>query len=393
MSTRPTGYSVLSYGQMITCEPRMSRYAEALRRAVTPGCTVIDIGAGPGLFAMLACKYGAGNVIAIEPNDSIELVTHFARANGFADRVTVFKGLSTDYSPPRKADVIVSDIRGILPLFEGHIATIADARKRLLAPGGKLIPSRDILRAAIAHSPENYLGHEEPWLCNKFELELSAAHRFAANSFSKVNLKAADLLSDAIDLAVLDYGQIEDPNVVAGFELVATKSRTAHGLLVWFDAELAEAIGFSNAPGEPELVYGQTLFPFERAVDLDPGDRVTGEIGARLIDGQYVWTWRSAFRRASSPDPLEFRQSTFLSSVLPADKLRSRASNFAPPPRPMHEVDRYCLAQFDGKRTVEEIAGTAMEKYATAFRTPTAALDHVARLAASYEDERNRAGR
>src|ERR1043165_9575056 len=111
MSSRPTGYNVLSYGQMITCEPRMSRYADALRQAVTPGCTVIDIGAGPGIFAMLTCKYGAGNVIAIEPNDSIELLSEFARANGFADRITVFKGLSTDYSPPEKADVIVSDIR------------------------------------------------------------------------------------------------------------------------------------------------------------------------------------------------------------------------------------------------------------------------------------------
>ena len=42
----PTVYTASDYGDMITCEPRMPAYAEALRQAVTQGCTLIDIGAG-----------------------------------------------------------------------------------------------------------------------------------------------------------------------------------------------------------------------------------------------------------------------------------------------------------------------------------------------------------
>ena len=83
---RPTGYSVLDYGQMVGCEPRMSAYAAALRAAVTPGCTVIDIGAGPGVFSILACQFGAGSVIAIEPDDLIELLRQFAKDNGYSDQ-------------------------------------------------------------------------------------------------------------------------------------------------------------------------------------------------------------------------------------------------------------------------------------------------------------------
>jgi protein arginine N-methyltransferase 1 len=174
MAGGPTGYSILSYGHMINCEPRMSAYAQALRKAVTPGCTVIDIGAGPGVFSILACKYGAERVIAIDPHDSIELVREIAEANGCADKITVFKGLSTDYTPTAKADVIVSDIRGILPVFEGHFAAIADARGRLLAPGGTLIPMRDTLRVALAGADADYRPFEEPWLRNKFGIDLSA---------------------------------------------------------------------------------------------------------------------------------------------------------------------------------------------------------------------------
>src|SRR4029453_16429811 len=186
----PTGYSILSYGHMINCEPRMSAYAEALRRAVKPGCTVIDIGAGPGIFSILACKYGAGRVIAIDPDDSIELLPEIADANGCAERITFFKGLSTHYKPLAKADVIVSDIRGILPLFEGHIAAIADARERLLAPGGTLIPRRDVLRLALARTGKDCRPYEEPWTSNRFPVDLSPGHRLAVNPFSKVNFEA-----------------------------------------------------------------------------------------------------------------------------------------------------------------------------------------------------------
>jgi type I protein arginine methyltransferase len=386
MQHRPTGYSILNYGHMVNCEPRMTAYADALRQAVTPGCTVIDIGAGPGIFSILACKFGAGRVIAIDPDDSIELLPGIAEANGCAGKITIFKGLSIDYSPTAKADVIISDLRGALPLFEGHIATIIDARERLLAPGGRLIPSRDLLRLAIASTSNDYRPHEEPWLRNKFGIDLAAGHRFAANMLTKVNLEPGDLLSGVLDLAVLDYGRTTSPNFSADFDLVTAKGGTAHGLLLWFDAELGDAIGFSNAPGEPKQIYGQSFFPFERSVELAAGDRVAGELTARVVESAYVWTWRSRFEREGQGPPVEFHQSNFLANVVAADKLRTKASNFAPPARPIHEIDRYCLSLFDGKRTLEAVAAEVMEKFPDAFPNASAALNHVTRVAGRYED-------
>ena len=76
----PTGYSVVDYGCMVQCEPRTSVYAEALRRSITPGCKVIDLGAAFGIFSLLACKYGAGEVVAIEPDPAAR------RADGFGER-------------------------------------------------------------------------------------------------------------------------------------------------------------------------------------------------------------------------------------------------------------------------------------------------------------------
>ena len=382
----PTGYLVTSYGDMITREPRMSAYAEALRKAISPGCRVIDIGAGSGIFSLLACQYGAGSVIAIEPHDSVELLRASAITNGFADRITIFKGLSTDYVGPR-ADVVISDLRSCLPLFEQHIPSIVDARERLLAPGGRLIPARDRLYTALVHDPEFYLPCTEPWLTNAFGLDLSDGHRFAVNQWRKANFTPINLMSAPQELLLLDYATINDPNMAIDFVLIPDAAGEAHGFLAWFDAELAPGIGFSNAPGEPEQVYGQTFFPFEAPIELAVGDRIEIRLRANLIEGAYVWSWTSKVWRSDATSPeLEFRQSTFLSRILSPDKLARRSSNFVPPASSAHDVDRHCLALFDGKTSLGEIAGALAAAFPNRFKGKVEALSHVTNLAARYRD-------
>lgn len=381
----PTGYSVVSYGGMITNEPRMSAYAEALRRAVFPGCTVFDIGAGTGIFSLLAAMYGAGSVVAIEPSDAIELLRETARANGFDDRITIVQDISTNFFPERKADIVVSDIRGILPLFEGHIETIKDARERLLVPGGVLIPARDQLKISIVNYPEGQRSRAEPWLDNKFSLDLSAGYRFAVNANEKANLDTGSLLSLPVDLGELDYRNILDPGFNRQVTLEARANGEAHGLLVWFDCELSEDIGFSNAPGEPQLVYGQTFFPFEQPLDLSTGDRLEVQFRADLADGEYVWSWNSKLHRAGPSDvSAEFRQSTFLGRVQSAESLRRRAPSYIPKPNRDVAIDLFILSQIEGERSQGEIAKATLEEFPADLRNEIDVLKRVADLSRRY---------
>ena len=133
-------YNLSDYGRMIVDDVRMDAYAYALKAAVTPDSVVLDIGAATGIHALLACKFGARQVYAVEPNDAIHLARQIAAVNGFAGRIEFIQDLSTRISLPELADIIVSDMRGVLPLFGQHIPAIVDARQRHLAPGGRLIP-------------------------------------------------------------------------------------------------------------------------------------------------------------------------------------------------------------------------------------------------------------
>ena len=141
-------YGIRGFGEMIADRVRMDAYAHALERTITEGAVVVDLGAGTGIMSLLACKLGAKRVYAVEPSPASQLIPEFARENGCADRIVVLRERSTAIMLPDRADVIVSDMRGVLPAFHRHLADLADARERWLAPGGVLIPGLDTLLVA-----------------------------------------------------------------------------------------------------------------------------------------------------------------------------------------------------------------------------------------------------
>ena len=121
-------YTISDYSGMIADTVRTEAYIRALRETITPDSVVVDIGTGTGIFALLACRLGARRIYAIEPDDAIQVAQAMAVANGCSDRIEFIQDLSTKVSLPERADVIVSDIGGVLPWFRSHILSIVDAR-------------------------------------------------------------------------------------------------------------------------------------------------------------------------------------------------------------------------------------------------------------------------
>src|SRR3954454_3981380 len=136
-------YSVLDYGRMAGDRVRMGAYSRAIARVVKPGHVVLDIGAGTGIFSLLAARAGARRVHAVDLNPAVTLVEQIAAENGVSDRITVHHKSSYDLALDEKADVVIADLRGNSPLFGDNTAALRDACTRLLKPGGVLLPARD----------------------------------------------------------------------------------------------------------------------------------------------------------------------------------------------------------------------------------------------------------
>lgn len=379
-------YDLAGYGAMIADRVRMGAYAEALRRAIRPGSVVVEIGTGPGIVAVLACQLGAGRVIAIEANPVIQLAREIAAANRCGDRIEFMENLSTSVGLPARADVIVSDLRGVVPVFEHHIPSIADARRRFLAPSGTLIPRKDTIWAAVVEAPEQYGKIVDPWERNALGQDLSAARKMAVNEMVKARFTPGQLLTEPRLWATLDYSTVEDPDVRAELDGRVQRDGTGHGIAVWFDTELADGVSFSNAPGEPETIYASMFFPWENPVPLAAGQCVRVDLLAKLLERDYFWRWTTKIGSVENPDKIitQFDQSRLKGSVMSPAALQRGASSFVPRISEAGRVQQRALELMDGIASLEEIAKRLAAEFPSRFPAWKFALSYTGVLSKDY---------
>jgi protein arginine N-methyltransferase 1 len=352
------GYSLAGYGEMIADRVRTGAYFEALRAVIRPGAVVMDIGTGPGIMAVLACQLGAKHVYAIEPSEIIQIAREIAAANHCADKIEFFEDLSTNVTIPVRADVIVSDLRGVLPLYAHHISSIVDARQRFLAPGGTLIGREDRIWAAIVEAPERYSKIVGPWARDWPEQDLSPAREKAVNEIHRMQAAPELLLTSPNLWVAMDYTLIENPDVQCELTWTVNRDGTGHGIVIWFDADLADGVGFSNRPGSDAVIYGSIFLPWQEPVHLVAGQTVRIDLQAKLMEEDYFWRWVTRIESAGRAGKIatEFDQSVLHGAVLSLGKLHKRASTYIPQLSEEGHLHRRVLDLMDGRASLEEIA-------------------------------------
>jgi len=375
-------YSLSSFGGMVGRGVRYAAYTAALRKAVHETATVLDIGCGPGFWAITAARCGAARVYAVEPDESLRWGREAARRLGLADRIRFLRGMSTDVELPERVDCIVSDLRGCLPLFSTHIPSVVDARTRLLKPGGRLIAARDTMWAGIVEIPRFHRKLTEPWLKKVWKGAYEPALDVILNQTHRNRFRRSALISKPERWATLDYATIESPDVSARLEFSVERAGTGHGIGMWFDADLGDGIGFSNAPGEPELVYGRLVLPWLKPVALAAGDRVRLDIGARFVNDDYVWTWCTEL-----PGRLRFEQNTLHTLAASMEELKSRAGNAVPTLGQDAAIDAFILSALDGRTSVMAAGEAVMAAFPGRFRNIADAMSHVGDLAVKYGEQ------
>jgi protein arginine N-methyltransferase 1 len=368
-------YSIADYGAMIADKARTGAFARALADAITPGATVLDIGTGTGIFAVLACRMGAGRVYAVEPADAIEVARAIAAANGCADRIEFIQGLSTSMTLPERADVIVSDIGGVLPWFQTHIPAIIDARRRLLADNGVLIPRRDVAWAAVIEAAELYERHTGPWANNEFGLDMTTARQVVINTWTRCRVASRQLLTDLQRWATVDYALVEDANVCADVTWVVRRDGTGHGIAAGFDRTVADGIHISNAPDAPDAIrpreiYGTVFFPWAEPLSLQVGDRVKLNLRAQLVRDDYVWSWTTQIEAASPPHAVKARysQSTFRGYALSLASLRRQAASHVPALNGDGRIVHAVLERMSRQTTLGDTARSLLADFPERFR-------------------------
>jgi protein arginine N-methyltransferase 1 len=249
-----------------------------------------------------------------------------------------------------------------------------------------LIPQRDTLRAAVVEAPESYGRYTKPWNDRPHGIDLAAGARLATNAWRMCRAKPEQLLLPPQSWATVEYTSVTQADVRGEIEWIVERPGTAHGLLVWFDALLAEGAHFSNAPGEPELIYGRALFPWPQAVALEPGDTVWVALAADLIGEDYVWRWDTRILARGQPERARasFRQSTFFGEPLSPAQLRRQSSEHVPTLTEEGQIDSFILSLMNGERSLASIAEGAATRFPHRFPDWHGALTRVGKLSVTY---------
>ncbi|WP_394827022.1 50S ribosomal protein L11 methyltransferase [Pendulispora albinea] len=373
-------YTVRDFGDMIADRVRTESYEAALRRTVKPGSVVVDVGAGTGIFSLLACRFGARKVYAIEPNPALDVARALVRDNGFQDRVEFIPKLSTEVALPEQADVIVADLRGVMPTFSGSLAALIDARSRWLRPGGALIPKRDVFRVSVAEAPSLYDSIVAPWERSHFGFDASAARTEATSDWSsdrRYPIEPEHLLAPARTWATLDYENDTRTDVDGTVSLPIERSGVGHGLVVWFDAILTDEDRFSSQPGT-KCIYSRVLFPWPSPVALEAGMTVEARLQAIPAADDYVHSWTTRFTSRT-----EFRQTNFFSRSKGSELLAGEEH------RPTKLGPRGLAAQrtlelLGSGASIGEIATILIAAFPNFYGSRDAALVEVRALAGKY---------
>lgn len=142
--------SLLQYHHLMLSDGvRNAMLYEAIKRNVNEDTSFLDIGAGTGVWAIVAAKLGAKRVVAVEIEEAlIPIIYKHAQENGVAQKIEIIHANSDHAKIRGKFDVIVSELFGRDALGEATMKSFVSLRERFLAADGVLIPQKLTMLAA-----------------------------------------------------------------------------------------------------------------------------------------------------------------------------------------------------------------------------------------------------
>ena len=267
---------------MMNEQNRNQAYFDALKAVVTSESTVFEIGTGSGLLAMMAAKLGAKQVTTCESVALVaETAQHIIKDNHFEHTIQVIAKKSTEIEIgidlSDKADILVSEIFSSELLGEHVLPSLEDAKRRMLKPGGKVVPAAGSIMVALFTGDnirrnllvDNAFGFD----LQRFNTIVSKKRMIARNDLE------IELLSDGVAAFSFNFEAASDfPAQTKTLEITVKTAGLCYGLVQWMQLDMNgdKKVLFENHPSQTSKVsnWQQCAYLFDAPIEVKAGQVV-----------------------------------------------------------------------------------------------------------------------
>ena len=264
-----TPFPMLHAVSLLSHRSRLSKFQRALQKVVQPESRVVDIGTGTGILALIAARAGAKSVTAIDVNGkSLNYARKAARINGLSERISFVESHFEDYVPDEQADIVICEMLSSMLLIEQQVPACAHAVRRILKPGGIILPASASVYAVPVECHSLWERFNLP------DLEFPKVPQTLGKGDAKD-------LSDAALVAKFSFSTPDIPaDVNEMLEFAIIEDGCLHGLVGFFKAHLYEDITLGMDDGWREL-----FLPLDEPIEVSKGTRVSVQL--RFKPGEF----------------------------------------------------------------------------------------------------------
>lgn len=189
----------------------------------------------------------------------------------------------------------------------------------------------------------------------------------------------AACVSDAVDVMTFAPAAWAGEPFSSAVEMTMQQDARVDGLGGWFRAELSRGVWMTNAPSAADRINRRPAFlPFERALDLRKGERLSATI--RVLPADSILSWDVT--RASTGE--RFVHSTW-KGMLPTREALSRTRDDAVPRLSDRGLARKTVLDLcDGVRTVRDIEAALAARHPDLFPDAQSAAVFTAEVLSVY---------
>ena len=278
---------------------RMRTFTRAMRSVITPGCTVVDVGSGTGVLALIAAHHGAGRVLGLERSDLVGYARK-VKAHSCPDAPVTFsrKDVLLDTLPRLRADVVVCELLGNFGIEENMIAVLDRVRRHFLKRDGVMVPHAIELMAAPVQCAGAYR-QAVGWESQQWGIDFSPLKPLAYNAVYHLTHEPIKLLAEPACLARIDLTTATEIPRARDVGFRFSRAGTIHGFAGWFRAYLSTRNVLDTGPDKPNTHWGQVLFPVGKPIAVERGGAAKFRFREYQSSEALRWSWSGSVRASA----------------------------------------------------------------------------------------------